>query len=148
MATGVLLVCVGPATRLTTLVQESSKSYVSEFTLGMTSDTDDSSGTILSQVDPTTKPTSDEVVLQLSKMTGSILQTPPTYSAVHVNGQRAYKLARQGESVDLTPRTVEVHSIGCCRMSGRGWKWKSTVVPAPTFDPSQETWGTLLAVED
>ncbi len=111
MATGVLLVCVGPATRLTTLVQESSKSYVSEFTLGMTSDTDDSSGTILSQVDPTTKPTSDEVVLQLSKMTGSILQTPPAFSAVHVNGQRAYKLARQGESVDLTPRTVEVHSI-------------------------------------
>ncbi|MFN9721497.1 MAG: tRNA pseudouridine(55) synthase TruB [Planctomycetota bacterium] len=111
MATGVLLVCIGPATRLTTLVQESSKTYVSEFTLGLTSSTDDSTGMILSQAHPSFRLTVDEIQRALSQMTGPILQTPPAYSAVHVNGQRAYKLARQGESFDLTPRIVQIHSI-------------------------------------
>lgn len=111
MATGVLLVCTGPATRLTTLVQESSKTYVSEFTLGQSSETDDSSGRITAELDPKFKPATEQIMMHLSNMTGAVLQTPPAYSAVHVNGQRAYKLARQGESVDLTPRTVQIHAI-------------------------------------
>jgi tRNA pseudouridine55 synthase len=111
MATGVLLVCVGPATRLTTRVQESSKTYVAEFTLGMTSDTDDSTGTILTSADPAARPSASTIDAVLQQMTGTVLQTPPAYSAVHVNGQRAYKLARSGETVDLTARPVQIHAM-------------------------------------
>lgn len=111
MATGVLLVCVGPATRLTTLVQESSKTYVAEFTLGMTSDTDDSTGTILKSADLAECPPSSTIDAVLQQMTGTLLQTPPAYSAVHVNGQRAYKLARSGETVDLAARPVQIHAM-------------------------------------
>lgn len=111
MATGVLLVCVGPATRLTTLVQESSKTYVAEFTLGITSDTDDSTGTILTTIDPAQRPAASVIDAHLQQMTGTVLQTPPAYSAVHVNGQRAYKLARSGETVDISARPVQIHTM-------------------------------------
>lgn len=111
MATGVLLVCVGPATRLTTLVQENSKTYVAEFTLGVTSDTDDSTGTIFKTVDPAQRPSVAMIDALLQQMTGTVLQMPPAYSAVHVNGQRAYKLARSGETVDLTARPVQIHAM-------------------------------------
>ena len=118
MATGVLLVCIGPATRLTTLVQESSKTYVAEFTLGMTSDTDDSTGTILTTVAPPERPSASMIDALLQQMTGTVLQTPPAYSAVHVNGQRAYKLARSGEPVDISARPVQIHSM---RMLSYDW---------------------------
>ncbi len=111
MATGVLLVCVGPATRLTTLVQECSKTYVAEFTLGVTSDTDDSTGTILTTVEPAQRPCATMIDAHLQQMTGTVLQTPPAYSAVHVNGQRAYKLARSGETVEISARPVQIHAM-------------------------------------
>lgn len=111
MATGVLLVCVGPATKLISLLQEGSKTYRTEFNLGMSSDTDDATGKI-SLPDTTPEPRELVEILQhLNAMTGTVLQVPPDFSAVHVNGQRAYSLARRGASVELNAKAVRIDEI-------------------------------------
>jgi tRNA pseudouridine55 synthase len=111
MATGVLLVCVGPATKLISLLQEGSKTYQTEFTLGMSSDTDDATGKISLPETPAEPRHLAEIVQHLDAMTGNISQVPPDFSAVHVNGQRAYALARRGESVELNAKTVRIDEI-------------------------------------
>ena len=111
MATGVLLVCVGPATKLISLLQEGSKTYRTEFTLGMSSDTDDATGKISVPETPIEPCQLAEIVQHLEAMIGNILQVPPDFSAVHVNGQRAYALARRGESVELNAKAVRIDEI-------------------------------------
>lgn len=111
MATGVLLIGVGPATRLTTMLQEGAKTYVAEFILGQTSDTDDSTGQVQQHPTPELLPTAEIIDMQLQCMIGVVSQVPPIFSAVHVDGQRAYDLARRGETVELKAKSVEIHSI-------------------------------------
>ena len=111
MATGVLLVCIGDATRLVSRLQEFPKTYLAEFTLGQSSDTDDSSGSIQQHATPALHPSADSVNAALKQLTGVITQTPPAYSAIHVSGRRAYELARQGETPQLQPREVTVHHM-------------------------------------
>jgi len=111
MATGVLLVCIGDATRLVSRIQEFPKTYLAEFTLGQSSDTDDSSGSIRQHPTPAMLPSADAVQTALKQLTGVITQTPPAYSAVHVAGRRAYELARQGETPRLQPREVTIHHM-------------------------------------
>jgi tRNA pseudouridine55 synthase len=111
MATGVLLVCVGPATRLVSMLQAGTKTYVSEFTLGQVSDTDDSTGQIEHRPVPDTLPSSERIELMLQGMTGAVAQVPPAFSAVHVNGQRAYTMARQGIEFTLEAKEIQIHSI-------------------------------------
>jgi tRNA pseudouridine55 synthase len=111
MATGVLLVCLGPATRLATMLQEGTKTYVAEFTFGQVSDTDDSTGKIEERQVPEPLPSLQQIEKALQSMTGTVSQVPPDYSAVHVAGQRAYALARQGHALTLTARQIEIHSI-------------------------------------
>jgi tRNA pseudouridine55 synthase len=115
MATGVLLVCVGPATRLVSMLQEGRKTYVTQFTLGQTSDTDDSSGVIAHRAIDGPPPLLPQIVELLNLMTGVISQVPPDYSAVHVDGQRAYSLARQGQEISLKAKEIEIHSIQLLR---------------------------------
>ncbi|MEZ6032425.1 MAG: tRNA pseudouridine(55) synthase TruB [Planctomycetaceae bacterium] len=111
MATGVLLLGVGPATRLMTILQEGTKTYAAQFVLGQSSDTDDSTGQI-QQHDPAPAiPDRESIEQHLQAMTGVASQVPPDFSAVHVRGQRAYDLARRGEAVELSAREVEIHSI-------------------------------------
>ena len=113
-AEGVLVICVGPATRLASYVQAAPKRYLAEITLGATSTTDDSEG----EITPTpgaTPPGEADVREALARFVGQIQQVPPAHSAVHVNGQRAYKLARAGEDVQLAPRPVTVHEIAPVR---------------------------------
>lgn len=110
MATGVLLVAVGSATRLISHVQLLPKTYRATFRLGETSDTDDATGTILSRQDASAI-TREQVQRALEAYVGTILQTPPQVSAVHVDGQRAYALARKGVEFELQPRPVEVYAI-------------------------------------
>ena len=110
LATGVLVVCVGHATRLISLAQEGRKRYLGRFTLGQRSDTDDVTGNLSAGGDWSGITRGDLVAL-LPEFTGRILQIPPQFSAVHVNGQRAYDLARRGEAVTLEPRPVDVGSI-------------------------------------
>ena len=109
-ATGVLVVCLGPATRLADYVQAATKRYRTVVTLGATSTTDDTEGEIVAQEVPV-PPTAESVRAACAAFVGDILQTPPNHSAVHIDGQRAYKLARRGETVELTPREVRIHVV-------------------------------------
>ncbi len=109
-ADGVLVLCVGPATRLVNFVQDAPKRYVAQVMLGATSSTDDIEGEI-TQTTAATAPEKQAVSQVLEKFVGKIDQIPPTHSAVHVNGQRAYKIARAGEKVELQAKKVEIYSI-------------------------------------
>jgi tRNA pseudouridine55 synthase len=110
LATGVLVVCVGAATRLIEYVQRMPKTYVGTFLLGRESDTEDIEGRVTEFVDPP-RPAFEELVSAAAKFTGEILQRPPAYSALKVAGRRAYDLARQGKPVDLKPRPIRVHRL-------------------------------------
>ncbi len=110
LATGVLVVCVGPATRLIEHVQRMPKAYRAVVRLGATSDTLDADGRVEARPDPPI-PTEPEVRAALSRQVGTIAQVPPQHSALKVAGRRAYDLARAGQAVDLAPRPVEVYRI-------------------------------------
>ncbi len=110
LATGVLVVAIGPATRLIEFVQQSRKHYYGEFLLGHTSDTEDVEGEIC-VLAGAPQPSRMEIEAVLPRFLGMIQQRPPVYSALKVKGQRAYDLAREGKSVALASRPVEVHSL-------------------------------------
>ena len=110
LATGVLVVAVGKATRLVEYVQSQRKIYRAGFLLGQTSDTDDVEGTVTvsERVEP---PTQEEVDQALKPFIGRLQQTPPKFSAIKLQGRRAYDLARAGAEVDMRPRPVDVYRI-------------------------------------
>jgi tRNA pseudouridine55 synthase len=110
LATGVLVVCVGAATRLADLVQGMGKTYRSRFRLGARSDTDDADGTV-TPGPGAAPPTEDQVKAALDTFVGEIEQVPPAYSALKVSGVRAHDLARRGKEVPLAPRTVRVDAV-------------------------------------
>ena len=110
LATGVLVVCVGPATRLTNLVQEASKTYVGDFRLGVSSDTEDIEGQLEPLADAPVV-TAEQIEAVLPEFTGEIQQMPPKFSALKVNGKRAYDLARQGKEVKLKSRLIQIYSL-------------------------------------
>lgn len=109
MATGVLPVFIGTATKACDIMPDNSKSYLASFRLGQTSDTQDITGEILSSSDMTVGYDMLNDVLPCFR--GKIMQLPPMYSAVQVNGQRLYDLARQGIEVERTPREIEISSL-------------------------------------
>lgn len=112
LATGVLVVAVGAATRLTELVHEQPKSYRGTFLLGQRSTTDDVTGEVTQgNVAKATSITRNELESALAEFRGRIEQVPPTFSAVRVGGRRAYKLARQGNAVQLKAKTVEIYRL-------------------------------------
>ena len=110
LASGVLVVCVGAATRLIEYVQRMPKTYRARVRLGATSDTDDADGTIAEAIDP---PIPGEADLRavLASQVGVIEQVPPEFSAIKVAGERAYDLARAGREVVLKARPVTVHRV-------------------------------------
>jgi tRNA pseudouridine55 synthase len=110
LATGVLVLCVGVATRLTEYVQGMAKTYRTRVRLGARSDTDDADGTITAAA-VERPPDATEVAARLAEFVGPLDQVPPAYSAARVTGRRAYDLARRGEEVTLRPRRVEVYGI-------------------------------------
>ena len=108
MATGVLPVFVGTATKACDMI-EGRKVYVADFRFGMTSDTQDITGNILIKSDK--KVSLKELKAVIPEFIGNIMQIPPMYSAVQVNGKRLYDLARQGIEVERKPREIEVKHI-------------------------------------
>jgi len=114
LATGVLVVAIGPATRLVEYVQQMPKTYQGTFLLGRTSDTEDIEGNVVELPDAAI-PEHEEILVAIPRFTGSIKQRPPAYSALKIAGQPAYKLARRGEQADLAPRRVDIHSIEVVR---------------------------------
>lgn len=109
LATGVLVLCIGTATRLADTIQRLPKTYATRIRLGATSDTDDADGMITEHV--ATPPSRDRILTALEEFTGHVQQCPPAFSAIKVNGRRAYDLARQGAAVPLSPRTVRIDAI-------------------------------------
>ncbi len=109
MATGLLIVGVGPATKRLGDFLKLSKTYEAEITLGATSDTDDAEGVIREMPNsPCPMPKRDTVTHVLHALTGTLEQVPPAYSAVKIRGIAAYRRARRGEPVTLKPRRVTV----------------------------------------
>ncbi len=117
LAEGVLRVCVGPATRLVPYIQQQRKTYRATFRLGMTSDTDDITGS-LTTISETPGVTTELLQQTLQQFVGRIEQVPPQVSAVHVDGKRAYALARQGQEFKLEAKTVEIDSITLLQHEG------------------------------
>jgi tRNA pseudouridine55 synthase len=110
LATGVLVLCLGNATRLTEYVQRMSKTYRAGVRLGARSDTDDADGTVTPV--PGAVPVGAEAVARgVAAFVGTIEQVPPAFSAAKVTGRRAYDLARGGAEVCLEPRPVQVYRI-------------------------------------
>jgi tRNA pseudouridine55 synthase len=108
LASGVLPVGVGNATRLFDYFLEKQKTYIAEFTFGETSDTLDSTGEI---VKGGHVPTEEEILKVLPTFIGELDQIPPKYSAKNVNGKRGYDLARAGVEFELAPKRIVVHGI-------------------------------------
>ncbi|HPF21446.1 MAG TPA: tRNA pseudouridine(55) synthase TruB [Syntrophomonas sp.] len=109
MATGVLPVALGHATRLIEYIEDQEKTYRAQMTLGGVSDTQDAWGKI--EKTGVIRYGSEELVPILAEFTGTIEQIPPMYSAVHHQGQRLYELARQGVEVERSPREVKITSL-------------------------------------
>ena len=110
MATGLLVVMVGKATKLCDTVMAGEKEYEATIDLSHRSTTDDAEGE-LTAVAVATPPSETMLRDALSRFVGTIMQVPPNFSALHVGGQRAYDLAREGKAVQLAARPVTVHAI-------------------------------------
>ena len=108
-ATGVLAVALGEATKTIPYITDALKCYRFRVTFGAATDTDDASGTVIATSD--TRPTDAQIETALVAFRGEIAQVPPQYSAVKVDGERAYDLAREGEAMDLAARPLWVESL-------------------------------------
>lgn len=108
LATGVLPVCTGLATRAIEFLMDKDKYYRAELTLGVTTDTQDSSGRILSSVPVLNS--DEEIIKAVISFMGKYPQMPPMYSALKVDGKRLYELAREGTEIERQHRVVEVYS--------------------------------------
>lgn len=108
-AVGVLPVCLGSGTKLCDLLTDKTKEYVARFRLGITTDTQDISGTVLTTGEVTVTP--EEVQNVLSSFVGDLEQIPPMYSAIKVQGKKLYELAREGKEVERKPRPVTVYEL-------------------------------------
>ncbi|MBK8480306.1 MAG: tRNA pseudouridine(55) synthase TruB [Proteobacteria bacterium] len=119
LATGVLPLCIGEATKIAGLLLAGDKVYRAEAQLGLVSDTGDSTGSVTPGPDPGRVATIDPATIEraLSRFRGTISQIPPAYSALRQGGRRAYQLARAGEAVVLDPRTVTLHELRLERWS-------------------------------
>ena len=109
-ASGVLVVLIGPAVRLSEYVSASDKRYQAVVRLGATTDTYDADGRILS-TSPVDKITESQFEEALEDFVGEIEQVPPPYSAIKIKGRKAYEMAREGEEVDMQPRRIKVYSL-------------------------------------
>ncbi|WP_262692183.1 tRNA pseudouridine(55) synthase TruB [Kordiimonas aestuarii] len=109
LASGILPIGLGEATKTMPFIVDASKDYAFTVRFGSSTDSDDLEGAVLESGGRI--PQESEVVAILPRFTGTIEQVPPAYSAIKVDGQRAYKLARDGETVELRARPVKIHTL-------------------------------------
>ncbi|MBO5316344.1 MAG: tRNA pseudouridine(55) synthase TruB [Clostridia bacterium] len=117
MATGVLPVLVGRGVKASEFMLTSDKHYVATLLLGITTDTEDITGEMLTETDKI--PTEDEVISAVSSFAGPYMQTPPMYSALKIGGKKLCDLAREGVTVERQAREVHIYSIEAKRLSER-----------------------------
>jgi len=116
MATGVLPVFVGRATRGVEFFEHAQKTYEATLLLGTTTDTEDTSGTVLEQKEVHISET--DFLSILPRFRGKIMQVPPMYSALKINGQKLVDLARKGKTVERQPREIEIFQLECVEFKG------------------------------
>ncbi|NOX72445.1 MAG: tRNA pseudouridine(55) synthase TruB [Alphaproteobacteria bacterium] len=108
-ATGVLAIAFGEATKTVPYITDALKAYRFTVRLGQATNTDDTEGEVIATSDK--RPSDDEIKAALDEFTGDIMQVPPKFSAVKIDGQRAYKLARDGEDIELVARPLWVEAL-------------------------------------
>ena len=109
MATGLLVVFLGRATRAVEFAEADSKEYIARLRLGITTDTQDTSGNVLSEKEHNV---TDEALLKaINKFIGPISQIPPMYSAIKIGGKKLYEIARKGDTVERKARDIVIHSL-------------------------------------
>jgi tRNA pseudouridine55 synthase len=113
--TGVLPLCIGRATRMVEYIQELPKEYEAVMMLGLSTDTEDATGTVIKEVENVSLE-ADQVERLLYSFLGEIEQTPPMYSAVKVDGKRLYELAREGKEVERKSRKVTIYEMEILHM--------------------------------
>lgn len=113
LATGILPIALGEATKTVPAVQDGTKIYRFTLSWGAATSTDDAEGEVVATSDH--RPTEADELAQLPRFTGEIMQTPPAFSAIKVDGERAYDLARAGETVVLAPRPVVIERLELVR---------------------------------
>ena len=109
LATGVLPIALGEATKTVPYAVDGTKHYRFTVRWGAATDTDDAEGEIVASSEA--RPAREAIAALLPSFTGEIMQTPPVYSAIKVDGARAYDLAREGETVELEPRPVHIETL-------------------------------------
>ena len=137
MATGVLPVLVGRAVKASDFVMSGEKTYEAKMILGVETDTEDTTGTVISRSDAI--PDDEAVLAACAGFVGEIMQTPPMYSAIWQDGRRMYEIAREGGTVEREPRAVTVSRIDARRESEREW--------ALTVDCSKGTYIRTLCAD-
>jgi tRNA pseudouridine55 synthase len=109
MATGLLPLCLLEATKLVPYLMPEPKVYRARVRLGVATDTQDATGTVVARCE--TLPAPAQIYRAAAAFVGEVTQVPPMYSALHCQGERAYRRARRGETVDLPPRTVTIYEL-------------------------------------
>src|SRR5262249_39447873 len=109
LATGILPIALGEATKTVPYIMDGEKTYRFTLAFGEARSTDDGEGEVIARSDH--RPADAEIVACLPKFTAAVTQAPPAFSAIKVQGERAYDLARDGEVVELQPRTVQIHAL-------------------------------------
>ena len=117
-AAGVLPIALGSATRLIEYITDADKGYRAELTFGYKTDSGDDMGEVIEQINNFKIPSQQEIDTVLKQFIGRIQQVPPMYSAIKVNGQKLYELARQGKSIEVPTRLVEISALNIIKNSG------------------------------
>ena len=126
MATGVLPVFVGSATRAVSYAEAGDKEYIAGLRLGLVTNTQDTSGDVLEQ-HPAEGITRGQLEAVLARFTGEIQQVPPMYSAIKIGGQKLYELARKGQEIERPARTVTIHGLALLEPDEPGGDWRLRV---------------------
>ena len=125
LASGVLPIAIGEATKLAGRMLDATKQYAFRITFGAETDTLDAEGTVVATSD--VHPHASEVEANLPRFTGPIEQVPPAYSALKIDGKPAYARARAGETVPIQPRTVTIHELHLLSANGATADFIATV---------------------
>ena len=145
LATGVLPIALGEATKTVPYAVDGTKHYRFTVRWGAATDTDDAEGKVVATSE--LRPAREAIEALLPRFTGEILQTPPAYSAIKVDGARAYDLAREGEIVELEARPVQIERLTLLDAPDRRHRRASrpAAARAPTCARSPATWGKCWA---
>jgi tRNA pseudouridine55 synthase len=145
MATGVLVLCLGAATRLSEYVMASTKRYRAQVLLGVETDSYDADGQVIANADASHLTRAD-LERALPQFVGDLQQLPPIYSAIKRDGKKLYELARAGQDVELEPRPVTIHALELVDWSGPSFTIDVTCSPGTYIRSLAHDLGAALGV--